>query len=386
MKDSYTSGLNFLGLVTILFLFSCSSPRISPRRFSEPAAKKAAGPDFILGADSNYALAMEEEGFGWRVGGKEIDLFRKFSGQGVNCLRLRIWTGKDGESGRDYAARTALRARRKGLRSLLVFFLSENWADLFKQPAPSIWRDLSLSERAEAVRCYCRGTARQFRQAGIDTHLYQVGNEIDYGICGVFAKDETDRNNPAWLDENIWKDAALIIRSAQEGIREADPDANFVVHLARWWDPEFCIAFYKAMSTEDVQIDYLGLSYFPTSGLGSDNTLPGLINTINKISQAVEKPVLIAEFAYPSAAEFSGQFSMWNHPVPGYSLTPEGQKEWLKDFLEMCRKHTNIVGAFYWSPEWYDSEMWSAFSLFFNDGRAKPALNVLKLSTVADRK
>ncbi len=372
MKDRCSYQLSCSAIAAMIFLVSCSFSGVDL-----PAVSTSAPEEFIIGVDSNYVPAMEEDGLSWTVDGKKIDLFEQFADQGVNYLRLRVWTKEEGESGRDYAARTARRAQKSGINPLPVFFLSEGWADLFKQPAPAAWKDLSLTERAEAVRDYCRTTAQYFQQNGIKTELYQIGNEIDYGICGVFADKGTDRDNPEWMAENIWTKAARLIRASQEGIRAVDPTARFVIQLARWWDPEFCRRFFETMIEENVRIDFLGLSYFPTSGLGSDRSLAGFEKIVERLSGELKKPILIMEYGYPSVSEFSGQFSMWNHPVPGYALSPEGQKEWLNDFLDLCRENENIAGAFYWSPEWYSSEIWSAFSLFNASGESQPGLEAL---------
>ena len=33
-------------------------------------------------------------------------------------------------------------------------------------------------------------------------------------------------------------------RASQAGVREADPEAKFLLHIAHWWDADFCIAFF----------------------------------------------------------------------------------------------------------------------------------------------
>jgi len=335
-----------------------------------------AGNNFLLGVDSNYALFMRQEGLEWRADAGPVDLFRLYSGQQVGWLRVRVWTGNDGPSGLRYAGQTALWGQNNGLRPYLVFFLSADWADLYKQPAPAPWRDMSVVERAEAVRDYSRDTARHFKDIGVATGLYEIGNEIDYGICGVFAGEGADRDNPSWMKENVWEDTAAIVKAGQAGIMDIDPKARFIIHLAHWWDPDFCVAYFQDMLASGVQIDYLGLSYFPTSGAGLDNTLSCFGKTVRRITETIERPLLVAEYAYPSSPDISGQFSTWTAPVPGYPLSPAGQADWLRDFIGLCHAQSGIAGAFYWSPEWYTSEIWHEFSLFFPGGEAKPALRV----------
>ncbi len=334
----------------------------------------------MLGVDSNYALSMRQEGFAWRVDANVVDLFKLYSEQRIGWLRVRVWTGNDGPSGRHEAGQIALWGEKYGLKPYLVFFLSEDWADLFRQPAPPAWKNMSVVERAEAVRGYSRDSARYFQTIGVETHLYEVGNEIDYGVCGVFAGEGTDRENPGWLKETVWPDAAAIVKAGQAGIMDIDPQARFVIHLAHWWDPEFCIAYFQYLLAAGVRIDYLGISYFPTSGAGLDNTFAQFGDSVDRLTEAVKRPLIVAEYAYPSSPNIPGQFSGWTEPVPGYPLSPTGQRDWLRDFTHLCIVQPGIAGAFYWSPEWHASEIWQAFSLFSPGGEAKPALRVLDKS------
>ena len=79
------------------------------------------------------------------------------------------------------------------------------------------------------------------------------------------------------------------------------------------------------------------------------------------------------ETAYPSTSDFKGQFSRWKYEVPGYPLTPDGQRRWLADFFAFCERHPDIAAVYYWSPEWCGEGMWKAFALFDPDGAARPA-------------
>ncbi len=147
---------------------------------------RAERPDFMLGIDANYSLEMEAKGSRWKWNSREQDLFAGMQKQGALWFRIRLWTGDEGLNGKSYATKIVERATSAGLMPYLVIFLSEDWADLTKQPSPQIWKDLPLDQRAEGVRVYARDVVRHFRQHGLTSHLYEVGNEIDYGICGVY--------------------------------------------------------------------------------------------------------------------------------------------------------------------------------------------------------
>lgn len=331
-----------------------------------------AGSEFILGVDANYALDMESHGARWKWDGKEGDLLAGIREKGVAWLRVRLWTGEESVNGLSYATQMVERGNKAGLTPYLVIFLSENWADLTKQPAPAPWKSLSLPERADAIRKYATDVVRHLRQHGLTSHLYEIGNEIDFGICGVFPGTH-DKKNPADLASRIWNDEADLILACEKGVKEADPEAKFLLHIAHWWDPEFAIRFFQFMLSRSVQIDFAGLSYFPSSNIGGSLTLDQFGKVVDQVSASIKRPIVIAETAYPSTADFSGQFGSWRNEVPGYPLTPDGQARWLRDFLKFCKANENIAGAFYWSPEWYGEGIWKAFALFDIDGNAKPA-------------
>jgi arabinogalactan endo-1,4-beta-galactosidase len=325
-----------------------------------------------VGVDANYAPGMEREGRQWRWDGVARDPFDGIAAAGVQSFRVRLWTSDEGPHGRREATAVTRRALAAGLEPYLVIFLSADWADLMKQPAPADWQELDVDGRAAAVRRYARETVAHFRKAGLRSHVYEIGNEIDYGICGVYPGKGT-KKNPESLRRRCWPDAARIITAAQAGVLEADPEARFMLHIAHWWDARFCIDFFRFMIDTGVRVDLAGLSYFPSAAIGGSLEMEQFGDVVTRLHEAVGLPVVVAETAYPASREFTGQFARWKREAPGYPLTPEGQRRWLADFLAFCHHHPHIHEVFYWSPEWFGLGMWQAFALFDMDGEARPA-------------
>ena len=332
----------------------------------------ARGGNLRVGVDANYSLDMEKAGTAWSWNGGRPDLFAGMARQGVKEFRVRLWMKDEGAHGKTYATEVVKRALDGGLNPYLVIFLSDDWSDMMKQPLPESLQGLSLEERAAAVKAYSRDVVAHFRSVGLTNHFYEIGNEIDYGICGEYPRKGA-KKNPAALSRQRWPNSALLIRAAQEGVREADPEAVFMLHIAHWWDADFCVAFFRFMLDHGVQLDFAGLSYFPSANIGGSLEMEGFGATAAKVARATGCPVVVPETAYPSTADFKGQFSRWKYEVPGYPLTPDGQRRWLADFLAYCDQHPDIVAAYYWSPEWCGEGMWKAFALFDPDGQARPA-------------
>lgn len=329
---------------------------------------------FITGIDANYSLNIKNSSKNWNYNDTNVDLFILLKNHNINWQRLRIWTADTGMSSFDYAVNVAKWAQKAGLKIHPVLFLSDNWADLMKQPVPDKWKNLSESELIVNVRDYSYNIIKKLNELNINTELIAIGNEIDFGICGIYAEQNNPRENPEWLKKTYWPKEAAIIMASLEGIKKANSESKIVLHIAHWWDTNFCIKFFNYMTDYGIKFDYAGLSYYPSSGLQNPNTIGHFNQNINIISNAINKQILISEYAYPNSSDIKGQFSTWNKPVDDYPLTDEGQFLWIKDFFNYCNTNPNIVGSFYWSGEWFTDDMWKNFSFFDENGNAKKAL------------
>jgi arabinogalactan endo-1,4-beta-galactosidase len=326
---------------------------------------------FNVGIDAGYLPRGEEERSQWTVNGSPIGPLSLFAAQGVDALRLRIWVGEKGESHAEYALDLGRRALDKGLDVYPVLFLSPDWADVNKQPAPPEWEELPLPERADAIRRYTKDITSRTLEAGIDPLYYAIGNEIDYGISGVFAAfEERSVDN---LRRDIWPREAELIKAGIDGVRAAHPRAKIMLHVALSFDPFFSEAFFTAMRDLGVPFDIIGLSYYPTA-MGPLSAMR-FCQTLERLKYTINLPVVVAEFAYPAELPSGGPFGGWRYQVPGYPLTTNGQAEWLADFLDDMRSREEVLGAYYFSPTFYWSgELWGPFALFDSEGEARPAL------------
>ncbi len=327
-----------------------------------------------LGVDANYSLDMEANDAKWTWEGDQTELFRGIAQQGIQDFRVRLWTKDEGAHGKQYATEVVRRAMQAGLNPYLVIFLSDDWADLMKQPVPAAWKNLSFEDRLKAVETYSTGVVKHFREVGLVNHLYEIGNEIDYGICGEYPGKST-KKTPENLKRRLWPRSAEIIKASQRGVLQADPDAKFMLHISHWWDIDFCTAFFEFMIDSGVQVDFAGLSYFPSANIGGSLDMQEFMNAATTVSARVNRRIIIAETAYPSTPNFKGQFARWRYEVMGYPLTEQGQQRWIHDLLAHCNANPEIEAVYYWSPEWYGEGMWKAFALFDVKGNSKSAWN-----------
>jgi len=334
--------------------------------------------NFFPGVDANYSLQMIDNGKKWNSNNIQ-NIFEILTNKGINTFRLRQWTCDTDAGSLDYVLKIANECKKNNIALYLVLFLSDNWSDYVKQPVPEKWKNLPFTDKINKIREYSKTVVSEFIKTGVTPVIYEIGNEIDFGICGEFENEWHNRFNYEYMKKNIWLKSAQIIAAAQTGILEVDTNAKFVLHLTQWWNIEFCLNFFNYMLQNNVRIDYLGLSYFPTSNMSEKNDLKFFESITEQLSKSLNRKIIVCEYGYPSKNNFSGQFTEWNKQIKGYELNEAGQAQWITDFLSVCGKNNNIRGAFYWSPEWYDSEMWEAFSLFDKNGNPKKAINSFKI-------
>jgi arabinogalactan endo-1,4-beta-galactosidase len=328
-----------------------------------------------IGIDSNYAPDMMTRNKSWNDGHQSVDPYDLFAKNGCRDARIRLWVGDDGINRLTYATQTARRAKRAGLKPYLVIFLSDDWADLVKQPAPAVWKPLTPEKKLAAVAAYTESVVRHMAKNGLDIDTFEIGNEIDFGICGEFEEEWPRRVSLEFMRTRVWPRMVPILKAAQAGVLKAQPKAKFILHLAQWENVEYCIAFWRAMLAAGVRLDYPGLSYYPSSAKEpARRPFRYLRAQVGKIVEALHKPVLICETGYPATASFGGQFAGWNLPAEGYPLSDDGQARWIADLAAVVRHDPNFAGVFYWSPEWYDGGLWDAFALFDGRGVARPGV------------
>lgn len=365
------------------------------------AAAASAERPFLNGADANYWLYLSSTIYDspawakrvwpkpapwrWTDGGTPVASIPAWlKERGVGAVRVRVWVGDDGPHGLDYAAEVARRARDAGLKIHLVLFLSDQWADVAKQPRPAAWKRLNGAGLLRAVRTHGHRVAGRLRRMNVPVDLYAIGNEVDFGVCGAFPPTIKDLPERARLA--AWREAAEILKAAAAGVREADPQARFVHHLGLTFVEPFVLGHLAWMAAAGVAFDAVGLSYYPSSGpMAGMRKLAQFAGFVEQVRAATGKPVLVSEYAFPHASACPGAiFPEWCGPALGFEPSPDGQAKMVETFLTWARTAPGVLGAFYWSPEFHAPGLpnatetgWGPMALFGPDGAALPASRAL---------
>ena len=366
------------------------------------------------------------------------DVQRLFVRHGANEVYARIATTQryrtgSGDHSMDRGLERAKLAASLGLPFNPELGLFNIYGDIRCQPPPDftdypaiklpgVWTSLTLDQMTAALRAYGSAAARQILATGARVRIWDLGNEVELGVAGVAvqpapgscddtaggpgwyrAPDKVDpaigqmtfqnvmqmpeRERIAWLVAHVWPHEAKLLAAVAGGIRSVDPNARFSTHLSgiAATQPAVTIAFFKAMAAGGFAADELGLSYYPTSSQFPRDRLQAFKDTAVSMQRGLGRRVFIAELGYP-AATMTGVFN-WNAAVAGYSQTPEGQAQFLRDLVAWGAREKVLSGVRPWAPD-LAMPGWAPMALFQRDGRiatARPALDALRPISRSDR-
>jgi arabinogalactan endo-1,4-beta-galactosidase len=343
---------------------------------------------FLLGGDISMAPKLESQGVVYKDSGKPKDIFAIFHDRGATCVRLRVFVQPNGKGGvvNDTAYTIALgkRVKAAGLLFSLDFHYSDTWADPGQQRTPAAWRDLSLPQLVDQTRDYTADTLKAFKDAGVTPDVVQIGNEITHGLLWPMG---------ALTAKGVSEDVAFdrvaeLLKADVDGIHRAlgnDTSTKIMIHIDGADATNTVKWFFDHITARHVPFNMIGLSYYPTWG----SNLSHVKATLEMAAKAYGKPIVIAETAYPFADSpaLTGRKKSFNWP-----LTPDGQKQYLEDLIQLVRETPGGLGAgvLYWYPESVPPKtssepMWNGGNeaMFDQDGNALPAFDVFRDATAA---
>jgi arabinogalactan endo-1,4-beta-galactosidase len=257
----------------------------------------------------------------------------------------------------------AKEAQNLGLKILLTIHYSDNWADPEKQIKPRAWEDLTLSALEDSVYSYTSNIVKQ-----INPEYVQIGNEINNGIL--------------WPEGNAKNQTNLqgLIKSGIKAVRDFNPKTKIVLHYA---GHHLAKPFFDYLSITD--FDIIGLSYYPN---WHGRSLDSLSNNIDRLSEAYQKPIFIAETSYP----FTLGYGDYTNNVIGtpkqildsFPPTQAGQKAFLTTIKNLMVVSPWGIGYCYWGAEWVaykgststNGSTWENQALWDLNYQALPVLEV----------
>ena len=299
---------------------------------------------FYLGADLSYVNEMEDCGAVYRKNGRPVDPFALLKHEGGDLVRVRLWNDPRWTrySNLQDVKKTIGRAKANGLKVLLDFHYSDDWADGDKQRTPAAWAGMTGNEQVKALREYTQWVLLSLERDGLMPEMVQVGNETNPELLG--GTKERPIN---------WARNAALLNAGIQGVKDAArwsyTKPEIMLHIAQ---PENVEPWFAAAHSAGVEgYDIIGISYYKK---WSTRSMAELGQTIARIGDRFDKDVMLVETAYPFTNQGADNAPNLLGPdtlIPGYPATPAGQRQYLIDLTQIIA-NSGGIGVVYWEPAW----------------------------------
>ena len=329
-------------------------------------------------ADMSFLDQMEDAGAVYTDAGVAGDALAILQSKGLNGVRLRLFHSPSGiRDGLQDVAPLAQRAQAAGLPWILDFHYSDTWADPGHQTKPAAWDTLGFESLVDSVGAYTERVLTTLDGQGLRPAVVQLGNEITTGMLW-----DDGRVGGSFDVPTQWQKLADLLNSGADAVRTVlGTNAKIMIHIDRGGDKAGARWFFDSLSPHSVDFDLIGLSFYPWW----HGTLEDLTETIDAVVEAYNKPVLIAEIGYPwTLGWFDDTHNFVGLPThlhPGYPASPEGQRNYIRDLMDIAIDSTDVIGACYWEPAYISApgmgSSWENIALFDNTGEALPAASAL---------
>lgn len=312
----------------------------------------------IRGIDISSYTALKKAGVKYYDNeGKEASLLKVLSDNGVNYIRIRIWNDPYNEKGETYGGGSndvkagleiAKEAAKYNIKVLLGFHYSDFWADPAVQLLPKDWKKDKDNQEKMCLNVYkfTKETLEQFKDAGADIGMVQVGNEISQGMMGIMHKTKAN----VWQEEEKSTIIDSYLSAGARAVRECTPDALVAIHL-----DNLNLGMYKdamnAWERDNVDYDVLGASSY-AFWVGKN-----MLENVRKAGEYVAsrgKLFAVLETSWlNSQKDADGTVNMANNTNGAvYKVGPQGQADMLSDLYNAILSNDNGLGAFYWEGAW----------------------------------
>lgn len=335
----------------------------------------------ILGADISSLKKSEDLGGIYRdASGTPTDALQILKDNGLNYARLRVWVDPaDGYHDKAEILEMAVRLKKLGIKLLVDFHYSDNWADPGKQIKPAAWEEYDFEQLKKAIYDHTFDVCNSLAAQGTPPDMVQVGNEINAGM--LWPDGHT-------YDPPNWDNLAALLKEGYRAVKDCSSSTQVMLHIAEGGDNELARWWFDSITNRDVPFDVIGISYYAYW----HGSLGELQYNLNDISARYDKDVIVVETAYAFTDQDNDNYpniADQTLAVQHYPLTPEGQRDMLKDVMSIVRAVNNGrgLGVFYWDATWTAVEgngwdntdpaagnAWENQALFDFDGNVLPAL------------
>lgn len=375
-------GLYLLLAMVFSLVQACDTGELPDNVPKNPQDTSNVAVDFRLGADFSYINEMRDCGGTYKnQQGLVQDPFEIFAEAGCGWARFRLWHNPDWTNYSNLAdVRSSIKsAKDLGMKVLLDFHYSDDWADPGNQLVPKAWEAVvnDLQLLGDSVYNYTLWTLTHLHQAQLLPELVQLGNEINSEIL----------QDPNGTYNRInWSRNAHLLNKAVDAVNDFESqtgeEIEIMFHVAQpehaiWWMEEA-----RDAGLDDYE--WMGISYYP---IWSSYALEELSEVLDDLGTRYGKKMLIVETAYPFTLEDqdnAGNILGEGALIDGFPASQTGQLEFLKALKEEIVEGGGL-GLFYWEPAWIstpcstrwgDGSHWDNAVFFDKEGQPNEAMGI----------
>lgn len=307
-------------------------------------------PFFARGADVSWLTEMEAEGLKfYNREGNEQECMLLLKNLGINSIRLRAWVNP--QAGWNNTADLVVKAKRAhalGLKIMINFHYSDDWADPGKQFKPKAWQDFSIAQLTTALASYTRNVMDTLKTNGITPEWVQIGNETNDGMLWEEGRASASMEN-----------FAALIKAGYNAVKAVSPTSQVIVHLSNGYDNGLFRWMFDGLKQHGATWDIIGLSVYPYWSPAGVNGWVQInqqaLTNMNDLVSRYSTPVMVVEVGMPA-----------NDPVTS--------KAFLSDIIRKTKAVNNNqgLGVFYWEPQCYNN--WKGYTLGAFDDSGKPTI------------
>lgn len=323
--------------------------------------------DAIRGMDISSYEALKQAGVKfYNQQGQEETLMKILHDNGINYIRLRVWNDPSqqvswgwGGGNADEANELAIakEAAQYGIKVMVDFHYSDWWSDPGTQAIPKAWQGENHQQLCDSMTKWTEKVLTDFKNAGADVGMVQVGNEITNGFMDVFkSRDKGGTYKDVWDNAQDAQELCDYLNAGAKGVRAIDPNALVAIHLETPKADKYNDIM-NVLQAHNVDYDVLGSSFYPYwQGLDKQSDFNDL-KQCEQIAKQHGKYFAVLETAWPFTLEDSDGCK--NNIGPSdtdisklYPISPQGQADELEDVYNTVMGNDNGLGAFYWEPAW----------------------------------
>lgn len=337
---------NILLFLVFFTLFSCSGKE-KPDNIIPPNPPDSALPGnvFIKGADVSWLTEMETSGIKfYDKSGSPMELMSLMKSLGMNAIRLRVWVNPaKGWNNVDDVVAKAVRAKNLGMKLLIDFHYSDNWADPVKQTKPAAWANQDINGLKQSVSAHTTSVLMALKAKGITPEWVQVGNETNDGMLWPEGKASLNMGNFAGL-----------INAGYDAIKAVNDSIKVIVHISNGYDNALFRWIFDGLKSNGAKWDIIGVSLYPTAENWQTLNNQCLAN-MNDMVTRYNKEIMICEIGMG-----------WTEAT--------ACKAFITDLISKTKalKDGKGLGIMYWEPEAYNN--WNGYSLGAFDNSGKPTI------------